>query len=170
MPVLQKNQTITLEINGYTAEGAGVGHFEGMAVFVPGTLKGETVQCHIIKCAKRYAVGKLRNILASSPHRTTPPCPHFARCGGCALQHIDAAEQLAFKQQRIADAFSRIGGLPSFLSLFWAWQSRCATGTKPPSPLGGRLHRHRSVCTLPEAIASSRWRIAFFSRRIQKKS
>ena len=49
MPVLQKNQTITLEIDGYTAEGAGVGHFEGMAVFVPGTLLGETVQCHIIK-------------------------------------------------------------------------------------------------------------------------
>ena len=41
MPVLQKNQTITLEINGYTAEGAGVGHFEGMAVFVPGTLRGK---------------------------------------------------------------------------------------------------------------------------------
>lgn len=116
MPVLQKNQTITLEIDGYTAEGAGVGHFEGMAVFVPGTLMGETVQCHIIKCAKRYAVGKLRNILASSPRRTTPPCPDFGRCGGCALQHMNPTEQLAFKQQRIADAFSRIGGL-SIVSL-----------------------------------------------------
>ena len=163
MPVLQKNQTITLEIDGYTAEGAGVGHFEGMAVFVPGTLMGETVQCHIIKCAKRYAVGKLRNILASSPRRTTPPCPDFGRCGGCALQHMNPTEQLAFKQQRIADAFSRIGGL-SIVSLPVLGMAN------PPSLLGEKLHRHRSVCTLPAATASSRLRIAFFSRRLQKKS
>ena len=56
--MLQKNQIITLQIDGYTAEGAGVGRYEGMAVFVSGALKGETVQCLIIKCAKRYAVGK----------------------------------------------------------------------------------------------------------------
>ena len=56
MPVLQKNQTITLEIDGYTAEGAGVGHFEGMAVFVPDTLMGEKVpeQSRLPRWARSY--------------------------------------------------------------------------------------------------------------------
>lgn len=111
MPFLQKNQTIDLTIDGYTAEGAGVGRAEKMAVFVPGALKGETVRCLIIKCAKRYAVGKLLEVLVPSPHRTTPDCPYFVRCGGCALQAMDYAEQLDFKRQRIEDAFVRIGNL-----------------------------------------------------------
>ncbi|MFR7473617.1 MAG: TRAM domain-containing protein [Christensenellales bacterium] len=82
MPVLQKNQTITLEINGYTAEGAGVGHFEGMAVFVPGTLRGETVQCHIIKCTTicRRKIAKYRffppHNAALSPFRALRQCTY----------------------------------------------------------------------------------------------
>ncbi len=109
--MLQKNQTITLHIDGYTAEGAGVGRFEGLAVFVPGALIDETVSCLIIKVAKRYAVGKIQEILAISPHRVTPKCPYYPRCGGCNLQHMDAHEQLAFKRQHIQDVFTRIGKL-----------------------------------------------------------
>lgn len=137
MPVLQKNQIIDLEISGYTAEGAGVGHFEGMAVFVPGALTGEAVRCHIIKCAKRYAVGKLQKILAASPHRAVPPCPHFGRCGGCALQHMDAASQLAFKQQRIADAFARIGGISTVSLPVLGMETPLRYRNKGAFPVGG---------------------------------
>ena len=44
MPVFTKNQTVDLFIDGYTAEGAGVGHIDGFAVFVSGAVKGETVR------------------------------------------------------------------------------------------------------------------------------
>lgn len=111
MPFLTKNQTVELFIDGYTAEGAGVGHLDGFAVFVSGALKGETVRCLVIKSSRRYAVAKLVSVLVASPHRAEPPCPQYARCGGCALQHMQYAEQLRFKQQRILDAFARIGGL-----------------------------------------------------------
>ena len=37
---LQKNQDIQLNIEGYTAEGNGVGHYDGQAVFVSGAAKG----------------------------------------------------------------------------------------------------------------------------------
>ena len=39
--MLKKNQLIPLEIQSVTNEGNGVGRFEGMAVFVPGTAPGD---------------------------------------------------------------------------------------------------------------------------------
>jgi 23S rRNA (uracil1939-C5)-methyltransferase len=44
----------------------------------------------------------------ASPHRRDAPCPHYAECGGCQLQHIDYAAQLAARGGIVADALRRI--------------------------------------------------------------
>ena len=46
---MQKNEEIILEITDITAEGSGVGRYEGMAVFVPLTAVGDTVRALILK-------------------------------------------------------------------------------------------------------------------------
>ena len=107
---LSKNEDITLEITGMTAEGAGVGRHEGFAVFVPYALPGETVAAHIIKVTSKYAVGKLTEVLKESPERATPPCPSYFKCGGCSLQHMRYEAQLEFKRVQVRDALERIGG------------------------------------------------------------
>lgn len=107
---MSKNDDITLEITGMTAEGAGVGRYEGFAVFVPNALPGETVAAHIIKVTKGYAVGKLTEVLKESPERAVPPCPLYFRCGGCSLQHMSYEAQLEFKRVQVRDALTRIGG------------------------------------------------------------
>ena len=109
---VEKNQRLNLLIDSYNADGAGVGRANGVAVFVPETVAGETVLAQIIKVTKQYAVAKAEDILVPSPLRTEPPCPVYDRCGGCALQHMDYQEQLALKSRRIADCFSRIGHIP----------------------------------------------------------
>lgn len=107
---LSKNDDIALEITGETSDGAGVGRYNGFAVFVPFALPGETVDAHIIKVTSSYAVGKLLSVNKPSAERVTPPCPSYYKCGGCALQHMKYEAQLEFKRVQVRDALERIGG------------------------------------------------------------
>ncbi len=108
---LVKNQDIQLNIEGYTAEGNGVGHYDGQAVFVSGAAKGDTIIAHIIKAKKTYAVGIIKEILKKSDDRTAVDCPHFRSCGGCAFRHISYEAEKALKKQKVVDAFSRLAHL-----------------------------------------------------------
>lgn len=109
--VLVKNSEIVVTIDSLGSEGQGIGRVDGMAVFVPFALPGESVRAIVIKREKRYAVAKLIEVLTPAPERVEPPCPYFGRCGGCALQHMDYAAQLVGKRAQIVDALERIGGI-----------------------------------------------------------
>ena len=104
-------QVVDLEITGYTSEGQGVARVEGLAVFVAGAIRGETVRAKIEHLGHTAAYGRLLEVLRPSPHRVAPGCPHAGRCGGCAFWHMDYAEELHAKAQRVEDALRRIGGL-----------------------------------------------------------
>ena len=106
----RKNQELVLEITGVTGEGQGVGRAEGVAFFVPLALSGETVRVHIIKVEKRFCIAKITEILNKSPHRVEPRCEAYDRCGGCALMHLDYAEQCKVKRTVVKDALERLGG------------------------------------------------------------
>ena len=107
----RKNQLIPLTIEGYSSDGDGVARLEGMAVFVKGALRGEECLVRLLKVGKSAAWGRVEEVLSPSPTRQRPDCPHFPKCGGCALRHMSYAEELAFKRQKVEDALGRIGGL-----------------------------------------------------------
>ena len=79
---LEKNALVRGAIEGYTAEGMGVARIGGMAVFVPGTARGDECLIRIVKVLKNRAYGRVEELLAPSAHRQTPACPAFPRCGG----------------------------------------------------------------------------------------
>ena len=106
---LTKNQDIEIEITGITTEGRGVGHYEGMAVFVPNTAVGDVIDCHIIKTKKNYAIGKIKSIIKAAEDRIIPDCDVFEKCGGCVFRHINYTAEAEMKRQRVKDAFERIG-------------------------------------------------------------
>ena len=108
---LKKNDEIQLNITALTSEGSAIGRKDGVPIFVRGGVPGDVVTTHIIKAKKNYAVARLQQVLEPSPHRVESDCPVSARCGGCAFRTVDYAEELRFKQQRIDDAFQRIGHL-----------------------------------------------------------
>jgi 23S rRNA (uracil1939-C5)-methyltransferase len=111
MDMLKKNDDIDIAIDDLTVEGAGVGRYDGIAVFVPRALPGETVSARIIKVAKNYAVGRLMALHQISPQRVQPCCPVFEQCGGCTLQHMSYAAQLDYKRRYVRECFKRIGGM-----------------------------------------------------------
>ena len=107
---MKKERTVVLSIDGYGSAGEGVGRLDGQAVFVKGALRGETCRVRLDKVGKRAAWGTVVEVLAPSPHRIAPDCPQFPTCGGCALRHMDYAEELRYKRGRVEDALRRIGG------------------------------------------------------------
>ena len=50
-------------------------------------------------------------IISPSADRVEADCPVFNRCGGCVYRHISYEAELKIKQQRVQDAFERIGGI-----------------------------------------------------------
>ena len=107
----QKNQIFDLTIDNYSSEGDGIARLDGMAVFVKGALRGERCRVKLLKVGKTAAWGRVEQVVTPSLARIKPDCPHFPKCGGCALRHMSYAEELEFKRQRVEDALRRIGGL-----------------------------------------------------------
>lgn len=112
--MVEKNKHYNIEITDVSSDGNGVGSVNGFTVFVPMTVTGDTVEIVVVKVLSHYAIGRLMNIIKSSPIRKTPECPVFKRCGGCHLQHIKYEDQLEIKRGFIEAAMQRIGGFDGF--------------------------------------------------------
>jgi 23S rRNA (uracil1939-C5)-methyltransferase len=103
--------TLSLTIHDVAFGGSGVARHEGQVVFVPFTVPGEEVQVRVLRKKKNFVEGELLEITTASPARVEPRCPYFARCGGCAYQHIAYGEQLTIKQQQVEQTLRRVGRL-----------------------------------------------------------
>ncbi len=124
------------EIESLDHEGRGVARIGGKAVFVDGALPGETVRFQRVRRRRRYDEAVVVEVLRAAPDRVTPRCPHFGVCGGCSLQHLDHAAQLAAKGRIVAEELMRIGGvrperwLPPLAGPIWAYRRRARLGSK----------------------------------------
>lgn len=106
---LKKNDKIELTIDSVTSEGSGIGRYDGIAVFVRGTVPNDRIIAHIIKTSKNYAIGIIDEIIEPSPSRIESDCPVSSKCGGCSFRNMTYEEELKFKKSRVQDAVNRIG-------------------------------------------------------------
>jgi 23S rRNA (uracil1939-C5)-methyltransferase len=108
---MEIQQRLKLEVTSLTHEGFGVGKENGLAIFIPGALVGETVICEIYKVEKSFCYANLIEIVKSSPDRVKPVCEIFGKCGGCEIMHLDYKKQLEYKVTMAEETFKRIGHL-----------------------------------------------------------
>lgn len=103
-------EVVSVTIDAIAAGGDGVGRVGGRVVFVPRTAPADVVTAAVAPSRGSFARGMLREVVRGSPERVVPPCPHYTRdrCGGCQIQHLGYAAQLAAKRRIVADAFQRI--------------------------------------------------------------
>ena len=100
---------VEFQIQDVAFGGNGIGRAEGKAIFVPFTIDGEVVAARITHEKKNFAEADLTSVLEPSPHRVTPECPYFGRCGGCSYQHISYEHQLRLKHRQVEQTLRRIG-------------------------------------------------------------
>lgn len=108
--MLSKGELYETVVTDYTAEGQGVAHIDGCAVFIPNAIAGERVRVRLDKAKKTWASGKIVEILEKSPHRVNRACPVAKLCGGCNFWHMDYQEELRLKAQRVKTCLNRLAG------------------------------------------------------------
>ena len=96
-------------ITGLSAEGRGITHVDDQVVFVDQALPGERVKFRYTTKTSRYAEGITVEVLVPSEERVIPPCEAFSRCGGCSLQHMAHAKQIALKQDYLLEQLKHVG-------------------------------------------------------------
>jgi len=135
---MRKNEILTLTADALGADMEGVCRADGMAVFVPGMLPGETAPVRIVKDQKRFAFGRMEGAPVSpSPERRVPDCPVYPRCGGCSCRHMSYEATLAAKRQQVQDCFQRIGKLDIVVPQVAGMEDPSAYRNKTALPVGG---------------------------------
>jgi 23S rRNA (uracil1939-C5)-methyltransferase len=105
-----------LEVESLDLEAQGVAHRplaegqtegQGKVVFIEGALPGERVQVNVSRKKNNWEAGQVGAIARESAQRVRPGCPHFGlhagACGGCKMQHLHPAAQVAVKQRVLED-------------------------------------------------------------------
>lgn len=108
---MKKNDVFTVTIEDLGVGGEGIGKVDGYALFVKDTLPGDVIKGIVTKVGPRFGYGRLTEILKPSPDRVEPRCPAAGRCGGCTLQHLSYEGQLRYKEKKVRDCLTRIGGV-----------------------------------------------------------
>ena len=106
------HQEIELEIENLTHLGQGVGSYQGWLARVPFTLPGERVRARVYRNRADYADADLIEVARSSPHRASPACKLFGKCGGCQYQHLIYVEQLRLKTLQVQALADEVLGDP----------------------------------------------------------
>jgi len=103
-----------LKVESLDLEAQGVAHnTEGKVVFIEGALPGEEVQVTVGRKKNNWEQGTMVAMRRESSQRVTPGCPNFGlhagACGGCKMQHLHPAAQVAVKQRVVEDNLWHLG-------------------------------------------------------------
>jgi 23S rRNA (uracil1939-C5)-methyltransferase len=111
----RRGDLLELEIDSLAFGGRGVARAEGFVVFVAGGLPGDKVRAEVTKGKKRFAEARAVEVLRAAADRLPDRCVHGGEpCPGAPWQGLPYERQLHHKQEQVAEALNRIGGLEGF--------------------------------------------------------
>jgi 23S rRNA (uracil1939-C5)-methyltransferase len=100
---------VELSVEGLGAQGDGIAERDGEPVFLPFTVPGDRVRARLGARRGGGREGRVVEWLDAGKGRAEPPCAHFGRCGGCAIQHLAPASYRAVKMRALNSALERVG-------------------------------------------------------------
>jgi tRNA/tmRNA/rRNA uracil-C5-methylase (TrmA/RlmC/RlmD family) len=142
---------------------------DGPVLFVRHALPGERVMARITEVTSRFVRAEAVEILAPSPDRITPPCPHAhpGGCGGCDWQHATLSAQRAIKAAVIRQQLRRMAGLDREVTVEalpgdqdgdqnppagLGWRTRVQFAVRDDGVAGLRAHRSHRVIDVGECL------------------
>jgi 23S rRNA (uracil1939-C5)-methyltransferase len=96
-----------LTIDHLGRRGDGISPSAAGPVYVPYALPGETVE--VDPWPGHPDRRQLLRVEIPSAERIAPLCPHFGVCGGCAVQHWNAARYRAWKRELVVEPLCQAG-------------------------------------------------------------
>jgi tRNA/tmRNA/rRNA uracil-C5-methylase (TrmA/RlmC/RlmD family) len=139
----------------------------GPVVFVRHALPGERVLARITDVTKHLARAEAIQVLAASPDRVEPPCPHArpAGCGGCDWQHAALPAQRSLKAAVIRQQLRRLAGLDAEVTVEplpgdadgqpdagLGWRTRVQFAVREDGVAGLRPHRSHEVIDIGRCL------------------
>jgi 23S rRNA (uracil1939-C5)-methyltransferase len=155
MSDIQKNSSLTLDIEEMNNLGAGVAHApDGRVVFCTGAVEGDRVRAKVIKVCASYLVARCEEIITPSPHRVSEDlCAYPLSCGGCVWRSVTYEHELVSKREYVKNAF-RKAGLPD------VDVTEVATT--------GRIYNYRNKAQYPLTTIDGRVRAGFFAPKTHR--
>ena len=141
----------TLDIRSLDMEARGVGNLtnedgtSGKVIFVEGALPGEQVKYASFRKKAKWEAATMTALLRESAQRVVPRCRYAGLCGGCAMQHLEPAAQVAIKQRVLEDDLWHIGKLRPQMLLrpiygpTWGYRYRARISVRNVPKKGGIL-------------------------------
>jgi len=111
----RRGEQLELQIDSLAFGGRGIARAGGFVVFVAGALPGDLVRAEVTKGKKRFAEARTLEVVRPAADRLPDRCVHGGEpCPGAPWQGLPYERQLAHKQEQVAEALGRIGGLEGF--------------------------------------------------------
>ncbi|NCT99533.1 MAG: 23S rRNA (uracil(1939)-C(5))-methyltransferase RlmD [Comamonadaceae bacterium] len=104
----------SLAVESLDIEAQGIAHrADGKVVFIEGALPFEQVSVSVHRKKNNWEAATTTAVHRESSQRVRPRCPHFGlhagACGGCKMQHLHPAAQVAIKQRVLEDNLWHLG-------------------------------------------------------------
>ncbi len=104
---VNKNDVLEVEIIDLTHLGYGVAKVDGFSIFIENTLPEEIVKIRVERVQRRFAFGKLLEIIKPSKDRVEVTDILQTRLGIMPLQHLNYDAQLRYKQKQVQYALEQ---------------------------------------------------------------
>ena len=100
-----KIENVTLGTIG--ARGDASASYKGKPLYVAKGAEGDVADIEAFEKNDGAYAGRILKLHETSPDRVNPPCPYYARCGGCSLQHISDGAYHRWSEGKISYALGR---------------------------------------------------------------
>ncbi|MEM9291364.1 MAG: class I SAM-dependent RNA methyltransferase [Acidobacteriota bacterium] len=130
-------EEVEVRVDQLVAGGEGLARVDGIPLFIPRSAPGDRLRVQLTDRQAGYGRAQILEILEPGAGRREPPCPHFSRCGGCDLQHLEDQLQVDLKVEAMRETLRRLGGVePPEVKVFRgdAWGYRLRTQLQVQKP------------------------------------